>query len=338
MIDVGKVVTAICGKFPNGAPFRPSEINLTDYFVEAVEEEEEGQDSVALEELEEAVEAVLFVPRYPFEENVIAIDSSSMTLGYVPDGIVGAVRLSVVIKPPGKTARRLQRYGPYLTLITNQNKDALYRSLFRTVHGSSTDSSAPNCDWTLGHVRSLLERYIQFEVVRSYRENLILLDGSLIGGTVGDPMFVLRKIIDSATGNRNCLVAISKHTRLTLQSSRRSILSLLDGACGPCCVGGVKDRISQNRDRYLGDIYVAKLTPLGEPFRIDIPSNAPVPHEVVLSKVAGLAGDYGYPEELKLAHMTCELSSLEVIELQAAAIRLFGLRLGEDIRRRIFPL
>jgi hypothetical protein len=51
-----------------------------------------------------------------------------------------------------------------------------------------------------------------------------------------------------------------------------------------------------------------------------------------------LAGDYGYPEELKLAHMTCVLSSIEIIELQSAAIMLHGLSMKEELRPKIFPL
>ena len=85
-----------------------------------------------------------------------------------------------------------------------------------------------------------------------------------------------------------------------LQRSRRSILSLLEGAPGPCYVGGVRNHIEQQPERYLGEIYVARLTPCGEPFRVDLPDDAPKSHEDILSELSGLAGDYGYPEELKL--------------------------------------
>jgi hypothetical protein len=174
--------------------------------------------------------------------------------------------------------------------------------------------------------------------VQNSRDSLILLDGSLIGGTIGDPMFVLRKILSDATANGNTLVAISKSTGLTLQRTMRNILSLLDGVQGPCYIGNIKKHITQDIDRYFGEIYVAKLTTLGEPFRIDIPKDSPVPHDEVFAQVAGLAGDYGYPEELRLAHMTCVLSSIEILELQAAAIALHGLSMKEELRAKIFPL
>lgn len=333
-----KVVSTLCRRLPGGTAFQPSDINLTDYFVAPTEEEEEDLGLVEMEEWGESAEVTPLNPRYPLEANVVAIDSTSLTLGYIPDGIIGGIRASVIIKPPGTAARRLERYGPYLIPITNQNKEAIYRALSMAVYGQETRSYAPDCIKTLDRVRNLLERHIQFEVAKGYEESLILLDGSLIGRTIADPTSFVKKIMDRAAGNRNPIVGVSKSTGLTLRHSLRSILSLLDGVRGPCYVGGVKDRISQNRDRYLGDIYVAKLTPLGEPFRIDIPPNTIVPHEDILGQVAGLAGDYGYPEELKLAHMMGVFSSLEVIELQAAAIGLHGLTTKEDLRRRIFPL
>jgi hypothetical protein len=46
--------------------------------------------------------------------------------------------------------------------------------------------------------------------------------------------------------------------------------------------------------------------------------------------VSGLSGEHGYPEALKLAYMTRVFSSIEVIELQAAAINLYGLQLRES--------
>ena len=115
-------------------------------------------------------------------------------------------------------------------------------------------------------------------------------------------------------------------------------MSLLDSHVGACHISGIKDRISQDPQRYLGDIYVTKLTPIGEPFRVDIAHNTPVSHTEVLSAVAGLAGDYGYPEELKLAHTTCVFSSIELLELQASASHLYGLTMRDELRNKIFPL
>jgi hypothetical protein len=338
MLEVDKVVSTICGKIPEGLSFEPSDINLTDYFVSTTKGEGEEVTFVSVDEQERWTEAHPIVAKYPMDSQVIAIDSTSVTLGQLPDGLVGAVRASIIMKPAGKTSHSLERYGPYLVPVTNQNKDQIYRATYKAVHGKETKIYAPDCFKTLDRVRNLLERYIQLEVVKHYRNSLILIDGSLIGGTVADPRVVMRKIIADSASNGNAIVAISKFTGLALQQTKRNILSLLDGVHGPCYIGGVKDHITQNKERYLGHIYVAKLTPLGEPFRVDIPENTSIPHSEIFTQVAGLAGDYGYPEELRLAHMTCVLSSIEIVELQSAAIVLHGLTMKEELRPKIFPL
>jgi hypothetical protein len=337
MLEMDKLLSAICNKLPEGLTFEPSDTSLTEYFPATVKGDEEEVNPVNLDEQVKQKAAVI-IPKYPIDSQVVAIDSTNFTLGQIPDGLVGAVRASIITKPPGKTNHSLEKYGPYLVPITNQNKDAIYRNTHRVIYGQETEASAPDVHKTLDRVRNYLERHIQLEVVKSCKDSLIFLDGSLIGGTVGDPGFVLKKIMADAVSNGNSLVAISKSTGLTLQQTRRNILSLLDDVVGPCYIGEIKKRITQNTDRYFGDVYVTKLTPLGEPFRVDIPKDAPIPHDELFAQIAGLAGDYGYPEELKLAHMTCVLSSIEIIELQSAAIVLHGLSMKEELRPKIFPL
>ena len=338
MLEVDKVVSTICGKIPEGLSFEPSDTNLTDYFVSTTKGEGEEVNFVSLDEQEKWKKAHPITPKYPLDSQVIAIDSTSIVLGQLPDGLVGAVRASVIVKPAGKTGHSLERYGPYLVPVTNQNKDLIYRTMFKTVYGKETIVHAPDCLKTLDRIRNLLERHIQLEVVKNQKESTILVDGSLLGGTVSDPSSVVKKIIADSASNANSVVAVSKSTGLMLQQTQRNILSLLDGVCGPCYIGSVKDRITQNQERYLGHIYVAKLTPLGEPYRVDIPENTPLADAEIFTRLAGLAGDYGYPEELRLAHMTCVHSSIEIVELQSAAIVLHGLTMKEELRPKIFPL
>jgi hypothetical protein len=338
MLNVDKVVATICGKIPEGLAFEPSDINLTDYFVSTTKGDGEEIVFVSDMEKEDWIKIHSIVPKYPIDTQVVAIDSTSVALGQLPDGLVGAVRASIIIKPAGTTTHCLERYGPYMVPVTNHNKDMLYRAMYKTVYGKETKIQAPDCFKTLDRVRNLLERHIQLEVAKHYSNSLILIDGSLIGGTVADPKLVMRKILLDSASNGNSIVAISKFTGLILKQTKRNILSLLDNVHGPCLIGGVENHITQKKERYLGHIYVAKLTPLGEPFRVDLPENAPIPHSEIFNQVAGLAGDYGYPEELRLAHMTCVLSSIEIVELQSAAIVLHGLTMKEELRPKIFPL
>ncbi len=337
MIEIEHFVNAVCNKIPPGYTFEPSDANLKEYFRET--KKVEGEEDVQLEFGEpEKPEPTPINPRYPMDSKVLAIDTTNFTLGQIPDGLVGALRGSIITKPSGKTSHSLKRYGPYMVPITNQNKPVVYRNTFRALFAMENRSKPPDDYRTLDRFRSWFERYLQRETAKNNRNSLILLDGSLIGGFVGDPTFILKGILKDASANGNTVVAMSKSTGLTLKGTRRNILSLLDGVQGPCYVGDIKRRITQNPERYLGEVYVAKLTPLGESFRIDISKGSPLTHDEVFSQLAGLAGDYGYPEELKLAHMTCILGSIEIVELLAAAIDLHGLSLKEELRSKIFPL
>jgi hypothetical protein len=340
MIEVEKIISAITRELASGMTFHPSEVGLTSYLLGSESaEEDEDVGKVGIDTMVEHLHPQFIEPCHPINRKVVAIDSTSFGLGLIPDGLVGAVRLSVIIKETGKTNHGLERYGPYIVPVTNQNKEALYCNLYRTVYDKDPKGiHAPDYVKTFDRIRDLLEKYVQLEVVKNFKESLILLDGSLIGRTVALPELFTKRVLDCAAGNSNCIVAISKSTGLTLESSQKSILSLLDGVLGPCYIPGVKDHIGQDRDRYFGDIYVAKLTPLGEPFRIDIPGNAPIEHSQILNELAGLAGEYGYPEELKLAHMACVFSSLEILELQAVAVATHGLVMREELRRKLFPL
>jgi len=338
MFEVDKIVAAICSEIPEGQPFEPASINLTDYFISSTKGDAEGISFVSVDEKEKSAKASAITPRYPIDRQAIAIDSTSITLGQIPDGLVGAIRASIITKPAGRTEHSLEKYGPYLVPITNQNKDQLYQATYKAVYGKETHIHAPDCSKTLDRIRNFLERYLQLEVTNSCNDSLILIDGSMIGGTVADPKFVMKNIITNSNSRKNSLVAMSKSTGLTLRENKKNILSLLDDTQEPCYIGDIRDHITQQKERYLGSIYVVRLTPIGEPFRIDIPPETPISHSEIFSEVAGLAGEDGYPEELRLAHMTCVLSSIEIIELQSAAIALHGLTLREELRRRIFPL
>ena len=338
MIEIDSVESALTGRIPKGATFRPSEVSLDECLGSSQKDDVPDDGESAVRE-EWGKEIRPLTPKYPAETTVVAIDSTGFALGYVPEGLVAALRASVVTRLAGESKHRLERYGPYLIALTNANKEDIYQNLYRTIYGEST-ASIPDLANILDRMRNLFERHLESEVARRSRDSLILLDGSLIGGTVANPRFFVRNIIDHAAGNGSSIAAISKSTRLVLQRSRRSILSLLEGAPGPCYVGGVRNHIEQQPERYLGEIYVTRLTPCGEPFRVDLPDDAPKSHDTILCELSGLAGDYGYPEELKLAHMTCVFSGIEILELQAAATALHGLVLKEevDVRPKIFPL
>jgi hypothetical protein len=338
MINTDPVVTALRGETLKSERFRPSQVDLSQPFVESEKSIADDRDETTVHD-EGRMETARLTPKFPAESNVTAIDATGLVLGVIPDGFVAALRASIITKTP-ENKHMLEHYGPYLVAVTTTNIDVIYQTLCRAVYGDTPPSSqSPKLENILDTVRNLLERYLQMQVATRSNRTIILLDGSLIGIIVANPSSYVRRIIDKSAENQNSLVAISKTTGLILERSHRSILSLLEGVLGPCYVGDIRSHIQQQRERYLGDIYVAKFTPLGEPFRIDIPENTPTSHADLLNAVAGLAGDYGYPEELRLAHMTCVFSAIEILELQAAAVAFHNLVMEEevDVRQKIFP-
>ena len=337
MFDVTDVVKAMCGRTPKGRTFEPTDVQLSDSTVSAGKQDEDAAGFVSFRSgAHPPINSIC--PNFPFDRRVVAIDSTSVVLGYVPEGLVGAIRASVILKPEGKTHHAMERYGPYLAVVTNYDKDEMYANACELVYGEQSHAKAPDTRKTLDRLRNLLERYLQFQAVKSYNDALLLIDGSLMAGAVADPMFVVKDLVRDAERNRNAVVAISKSTTLTMKESRLSILSLLDGLPGACYVGDLRQHLTQERSRYIGCVYVGRLTPRGEAFRFDVPENTGMAHDLIFSILGGLSGEHGYPEELKLAHMTSVLSSISVIELQAAAINLHGLEIRESLRQKLFPL
>jgi hypothetical protein len=337
MFNVSDIVEAVCGRTPKDRGFEPTDVQLSDSTVTTRKADEDAAGSVSFRGGSRPPVKPIH-PGFPLDRRVVAIDSTSAVLGYVPEGLVGAIRASVILKPEGKTQHKMERYGPYLAVVTNNDKDEQYSNACELVYGEPIRAKAPDLRKTLDRLRNLFERYLQFQAVQSYSDALLLIDGSLLAGAVADPMFVVKDLVREAQRHRNALVALSKSTTLTMKESRLSILSLLDGVPGACYVGDLRPHLTQERSRYIGCVYVGRLTPNGEAFRFDIPDDASVAHESLFSMLGGLSGEHGYPEELKLAHMTSVLSAISVIELQAAAINLHGLEMKQSVHRRLFPM
>lgn len=285
-------------------------------------------------------EQLKFNPISPIilDKKVIAIDSTSMPLGIVENGLIGVVRVSQIIKPAGERKHLLERYGPKEIFIKNQSRDEFYKKFFHYVCGEYPPRTfGSDSVKVLDGIRNLYEKYIQFKAIKNYQDSYILLDGSLLGGTVTDTAKYIREMVSNAQNNVNQLVAISKFTNLILRSNGKSILSLLEHENAPGFVGPINQFIDVARSsQYLGNIYVVKLTSYGKPFRIDIPKNSIEEPDKIFNKISSISGDYGYPEELKIAHTTCVHSAIEILALQAHAIGKYKMQIEENLRRMIF--
>lgn len=145
MIEIDSVESALTGRIPKGATFRPSEVSLDECLSSSQKDDvPDDSESAVREEWEKEIRPL--TPKYPAEATVVAIDSTGFALGYVPEGLVAALRASVVTRLAGESKHRLERYGPYLIALTNANKEDIYQNLYRTIYGEST-ASIPDLSW-----------------------------------------------------------------------------------------------------------------------------------------------------------------------------------------------
>ena len=327
MIDLVAFLEVLKGSREHGTDFRPSPVDIfTSGFPGPMPRELNPE----LELQRGAQVRALPLGIAPHSRPVASVDSTAFVLGDIPDGIVCALRAAVVLHEPSKPAS-IQRYGPYLAMVTNQTKDEVYARLQKAVFGRSF-GTAPHLMEIVNRFRSMLEQRIQMELAETFRGSILLFDGSLVSGFVGTLARFTDDLLSRAREGGNDVVAIAKQTTLALAHDRHSILSVLDGLEEPC-FAEVKSHLAGDSSAYRGNIYVCRFVAQGEPFRTDVRATDDA---LVLREIAGLAGDFGYPEELRLAHVYAVFDGPEIIELQAASVCLAGLELKDNLRKRLF--
>ncbi|MEM2674161.1 MAG: DNA double-strand break repair nuclease NurA [Candidatus Hadarchaeales archaeon] len=267
---------------------------------------------------------------------IVSIDGSSTILGELDGGVVGAVRACVVVREEGGIS--LQRYGPYIFSCTATNTHRIYSNLRGRILGAYNHAPAPHYSRMPDRIRSFLEKLLLEQAVSSFSDSLILFDGSMRVGTYDSPLSFFKRVSSIALARGNSIAAVSKRTGLTLKTNGRSILSVLDGIPYPSYVA-VKPAIMQEGRRYYGDIYVCRLVKGGYAFRVDLQPECRNSHSFIFSELRRISNSFGYPEDLKIAHVMSIFSPAEVIVLQAAASAAFGMHIRDDIRRKIlYPL
>jgi hypothetical protein len=115
MFDVSTRVTELCKQQPKHLAFEPTDVQLSDFAIPTSKANEETPRFVSID-ADKQPQINSFLPQFPFDRDVIAIDSTSIVLGYVPEGLVGAIRASVTIKPKGKKRHRKDQYGACLVV------------------------------------------------------------------------------------------------------------------------------------------------------------------------------------------------------------------------------
>ena len=270
------------------------------------------------------------------ETTVTAIDVSSIKLGETETGILCAIRGAIIWKEKGQY--KYLRLGPFPFHITEENRREIY-SLFRQYSFERSEGSmAPSLLNIQVRMGTLFERWLQMHVSCSCKGNLILWDGSLTAGTVDSPVNVMSQLLEIARNGFNSILAFSKISRLRLLGHR--VTDLL-WECQPPCLLEIRDsQFPSGPMRFLGDIYVAKLTRGSCSFRLDI--DRKIPYEQRIEAIRKLLGNdalhQSYPETLRLAHIFSTFTASEVIGIQRYIAQEWGLKIvvRPNVRRLLF--
>ena len=273
------------------------------------------------------------------ETPVSAIDVSSIKIGETAAGILLAIRGAIVWKK--QSHYQYLRIGPFPFHITEENKLEISR-LFRQYSFETPETShvsVPSIIHMQTRMTTLLERWLQTSVTSQSQGTLILLDGSLTAGTSDTPTSVLAQILQTARNRLNTVLAFSKMTRLRLSGHR---LTDLIKKCTPPCLmkmEGFPTALS-SAIRFLGNIYVAKLSQGNCSFRLDIDQKLDHEHAIEATQRL-LANDLileSYPETLRLAHIYSTFTANEVIGIQRFLAQTYGIKTvtRPNIRRLLF--
>ena len=266
------------------------------------------------------------------ERPVVGVDTSTVKLGELEDGILCALRGTVVTLESKRYC--YTRYGPFVFSL-GYNSPLASKCLQNL--GLTPFSGEPNIDGLLKRIRNVLERWLQFSVSSSLKEAFVLIDGSLTAGTPDNPSRELEHILEVARRSRSVMIAISKKTKLRFRNE--ALTCLLENEPDPCLVdvdAEITEQFPPYPVRFLGRVFVAKLAKCGYPFRIDI--DRQIPPTDALSEFAQLMGtdivDQGYPETLRMAHILSTFTATDVLAMQAFAEAEFGIEMTPKLSLR----
>ena len=265
----------------------------------------------------------------------MAVDVSSIRIGETERGIVAAYRAALVVC--GEEFK-VEKLGPYALHLTEENKLAIYNH-FRKLLGLDKvgEEEVPRLFKLVDRIRNAIERMLQRAAAKTIRDGIVLWDGSLIGGTVDTPMKVVVENIAAAHSNGNSVVGVSKRSWLKTTSGKR-LIDLLEGIYKPCYIDVHRLIASKQLSRYLGHVYVAKFSPHGFTFRVDVaPKPGLTPVQVLEQLVSNCQMYNGYPEPLRCAHIESYLTANEILALQTYIAQKYNLTVLKpfDIRKHI---
>ena len=267
---------------------------------------------------------------------IIAVDASSCRIGETENGVLAAYRAAMVIH---SDESKVEKVGPYILHITEENKLGIY-NYFRRLLGLSSvnERRVPRISKLVDRIRNAIERIMQKIAASTIKDGIVLWDGSLTGGTVDTPKEVIERNIKTAFYSGNSVIGISKRSWLRTISGKR-LINLLEDYYKACYIDIHNYIASRDLSRYLGRILVVKFSPYGFTFRVDVaPKPGLEPSHVLELLFTNCEMYNGYPNPLRQAHMESYLTANEVLALQAYIIQKYNLKVLKPLDIRKFIL
>lgn len=235
---------------------------------------------------------------------VASVDSTCVLVGETPKGALYAARTAVGLSFDGKL-RRFFRLGP---LLVYASPDGL--------EGIPSGSSSPEMQLLLSDhtvaervIRNLVEERVIRAIMEEGEEVTVLSDGSL-----KHPMGAIHASSARNWRAGNTLVGFSKSSGLIFSERLVGALSKCETPSYYLVDGGPIDSV------------LAKFSPQGLVFRLDVPRRGVALERVLGSLLWNDAFSSGYPESLKVAHHLSIFSKADDQALKAFVMRRFGLR------------
>ncbi|MEM1951021.1 MAG: DNA double-strand break repair nuclease NurA [Candidatus Nitrosocaldus sp.] len=145
---------------------------------------------------------------------VVAVDSSCILVGETIDGSIYSAKCSIALSCNGEPITHIL-IGPLL---------------FYTQYCDYSKSM--EIDGVKRMIRVRLERLVQYELARTMRGIIMLVDGSL-RHSIHESLYTIHRIEDACRANGNMLIGLSKSTRLR---HLEGVISLLSREMYPCYI------------------------------------------------------------------------------------------------------
>lgn len=269
---------------------------------------------------------------------VVAVDTGVIQLGETEDGLIIALRGTIVCIENSHPVLHLYRTGP--VYLRNSDKVRILHFLGQQLGKSdifvevneagdpvkAKSGVADNIQAYTDRFRNWFERILQQIAVHFIKNGIVLLDGALTTNTRDTPTVFFEKLRDEANKQGNTLVAISKQSRLQVQD--RAVRFWLSETPLQVCYRRLTDLMdAAMRQRIMGVTYAIRFSPMGLTYRVDIkPVSGQREEEAIDTLFSSCLIRGGYPDVLVQAHAHSYFTSPHVNELVAQCGAKYALR------------